>query len=159
MFNFLKTGLIGAMLISGSVTMAQAEDRIIASVPNTLLKFFTDQGVAAKLETDNVGDPLINVRYYGTTFSVFFFGCDDNVECQSVQYFSGYRDGDDVSLTELNEWNTENRYLRAYKSDSGAVRIEYDIFLGDTGLTTDDFDSAFTGWTRGLTEFEEFIDY
>jgi putative sensory transduction regulator len=99
------------------------------------------------------------IRYYDTSFSIYFYGCNNGTGCTSIQYFSGYRTEGSVSASRLNEWNRDKRYARAYLSDSGAARIEYDVYLGADGMSQADFDQSFSLWTRSMGEFEEFIDW
>lgn len=62
-------------------------------------------------------------------------------------------------MVKINEWNTENRFGRAYISDEGAARVELDVYLGDTGMNPDDFAELLGYWSRIVQEFEEFINW
>ncbi|MDH5797576.1 MAG: YbjN domain-containing protein [Paracoccaceae bacterium] len=132
---------------------------LVASDPEGIRNYLMEEGIPAKLTVDNVGDPLIEVRYFGTEFSIYFYGCTQNTDCTSIQYFSGYASDGAVSLEAINSWNENQRFARGYVTEEGAARIEYDIFLGETGLTTADFDTALSVWTRNLSEFEDFIGW
>lgn len=159
MKKILSIGLLAGAMTFGAQSAVVAADNIVASNPDAIKAFFVDQGIPATLEEDSVGDPLLKLRYFGTTFSMYFFGCSDNTNCKSVQYFSGYKQSDAVPVSQINEWNVNNRFLRAYGTETGAARIEYDIYLGEDGMTVSDFNNAFSKWTRGLTEFEKYIDF
>ena len=153
--KFVKLAAVALLL----PTAAAADHTQVASDPQGMKSFFADQGIVTQLETDDYGDPLLSIRYYDTSFSIYFYGCNDGTGCTSIQYFSGYRTEGSVSVSRLNEWNRDKRYARAYLSDSGAARIEYDVYLGADGMSQTDFDQAFSLWTRSMGEFEEFIDW
>lgn len=152
----LSTPAIAAAILS--MTAPVWADSILASKPDSILGWFQDEGFVAKSETDNQGDPKLRIRYYGTSFSIYFYGCKGNADCKSIQFYSGYNT-DDISVEHLNEWNTNYRYLRAYLTESGSSRIEYDVYLGDDGLSKQDFSEVVDAWLGGLSEFETHIDW
>jgi hypothetical protein len=59
----------------------------------------------------------------------------------------------------VNEWNTENRFGRAYISEEGSARIEFDIYLGNDGMDPDDFAETLGIWSRIVQDFETLIDW
>ncbi len=155
----IRTAVLGIASSAFLALPALAQSNIMASDPASIIGYFESEGFPATLESDNQGDPLIEVKYFGSSFSVYFYGCDNNADCLSIQFFSGYRTEGSVDIARINEWNTEFRYLRAYLTDEQSSRIEYDIYTGTTGLSKDDFSGAVDNWTRGLQRFEEFIDW
>lgn len=153
-----KTTIASAVLTLAMTGGAMAQN-ITASNPQSIMDFFFAEGIPAQLGTDNVDDPKIDVRYYGTKFAIYFYGCNENTNCTAIQFFSGYATDGDVSLDQVNTWNTERRYARAYISESGSARIEYDIFTGNDGVTQADFSDVFTLWTQSIENFEEHIGW
>lgn len=130
---------------------------IMAADPQGMIDWFTAQGFVATLDKDGWGDPLIDVRFYGSQFSVFFYECTNNTQCGSIQFFAGYG-LDDLGPSVMNDWNYNNRYLRAYLTED-AARIEYDVFTGAAGLDPADFSEVVSIWTDGLAEFEAMIGW
>ena len=143
----------------GALGSAAAAQNIVASDPQVLLAFFHDQGIPAKLTQDDYGDPKIDLRYYGTSFSIYYYGCSGGENCRSIQFVSGYRTDGNISLEQINSWNTTERYARAYLSEAKNARIEYDVQLGKSGMTDEYFDSVFSLWTQSVENFEECIDW
>ena len=136
-----------------------AAQQITAQNPDSLLSLFQAEGFPAQMKLDGAGDPLITVRYYGTSFSLYFYGCQQGKECTAVQFHSGYRTDHDYTIEQANAWNMEKRYVRSYVTDRGSVRIEYDIFLGQDGVSEDLFNAALNIWLKSLIDFEEYIDW
>ncbi len=148
----LSTGLI-----AGSVSAE--ESNVTALTPESLAGFLDAEDISYEQSTDDVGDPKFEVDYYGIEFSVFYYGCRNNTECDAIQFFSGYELNGGVRLSKINNWNIENRYSRAYISDNGSVWIEHDVFLGQHGLHPDDFAQTIGAWAGVLKEFEDYIDW
>ena len=51
---------------------------VTAEDPASIVAALQDYGVAAKLEADDEGDPIIRVKIAGANSTVYFYGCDDN---------------------------------------------------------------------------------
>ena len=154
--NMLKAIAASAVLM---LPVAAAAQNVVAKTGESVAGFFEDEGAKVELTTDSVGDPNVKVEYYGNDFSVYYYGCDNNVDCDAIQFFSGYQTEGSVRLAKINEWNTENRFARGYISEEGSARIEMDLFLGDDGMSPDDFAQAVSLWTRAMQDFETFIDW
>ncbi|ATF16870.1 YbjN domain-containing protein [Phaeobacter gallaeciensis] len=134
-------------------------ENILAKDATTLARFFETEGVEFEVTTDDVGDPKLKVDYYGNDFSIYFYGCENNKNCDAIQFFSGYQTDGGIRVVKINEWNTENRFGRAYISDEGSARVELDVYLGNTGMNPDDFAELLGYWSRIVQDFEEFINW
>jgi len=154
----MKILLVTAALSLATFAASAAAQQIIASDPEGIKDWIASEGIVVKAETDSAGDPKLRVRYYGTSFSVYFYGCENNRDCDSIQFFAGYKT-DDVSLAQVNEWNAEFLYTRAYLSDSNSARIEFDVFLGHDGMSKRDFEDVFELWLGSVEDFEKHIDW
>lgn len=154
--NMLKAIAAAAVLMVPAAAMA---GNVVAKTGESVANFFKDEGATVEVTTDSVGDPNLKVEYYGNDFSVYYYGCSGNTDCEAIQFFSGYQTDGSVRLSKINEWNTNNRFARAYVSEEGSARIEMDVLLGDDGMTPDDFADAVGIWNRAMQDFEEFIDW
>ncbi|MEW2912552.1 YbjN domain-containing protein [Leisingera sp. JC11] len=154
--NMLKTFAAAAALMVPAAAMAE---NVVAKTGDSVANFFKDEGANVEVTTDSVGDPNLKVEYYGNDFSVYYYGCDNNTNCEAIQFFSGYQTDGSVRLSKINEWNTNNRFARAYVSAEGSARIEMDVLLGNKGMSPDDFADAVGIWNRAVQDFEEFIDW
>ena len=150
--------LVTAAALFALPGFAQAQN-IVAKNATSIANFFDEEGVAFEVTTDDAGDPKIKVDYYGNDFSIYFYGCTDNTNCDAIQFFSGYQTDGGVRLSKVNEWNTENRFGRAYISEEGSARIEFDIYLGNDGMDPDDFAETLGIWSRIVQDFETLIDW
>lgn len=136
--------------------IAQAET-VSAANPASVVKVLQANGYRAELTKDDSGDPMIRSASSGTTFLVLFYGCSENKNCATVQFYAGYTDARNTSLTALNEWNARNRFGRAYLSDKGAARLEMDVDLDDGGMSTALFEDNLEFWVAIMSTFEKHI--
>ncbi len=147
---------IVAMGLTAGTGFAQ---NIVATNPDGVHSWFQSEGIPAKLEVDGAGDPLVSVRYFDTEFSVYFYGCQQNTACTSLQFYSGYRVDGEVSLETINEWNTGRLFSRAYVTEQGSARLEFDVFTGQDGVSASDFDDIVSLWTSAQSDFEDLIEW
>ncbi len=155
LYAFLASTIVAGALGTGAIAQ-----QLLASDPQSFMNFYFEQGYPAQLTADSVGDPLIEFRYNGNTQQMWFYDCEANVDCLAVQFYSGYKLNDPISLERLNEWNSgERRFIRAYRTDDGAARIEMDIATSQDGISSRDFNELLTLWLDRRAEFEEFIGW
>lgn len=152
------SALAGMAMAVGLATPALAE-QILASNPQSLVNFFFDQGVPAQLTTDSVGDPLVEIRVNSATYQIFFYDCTENKDCLALQFYSGYKLDSPVSLETVNSWNTDRRFVRAYRTDEGAARIEMDIATSKDGVSARDFKDLYDLWIESVGLFEQRIGF
>jgi len=144
-----------AMCVALFAASAGFAQQVKASEPESIMNYFQELGAPVKLTEDKVGDPMIELQYYGTKMVIFFYGCSDNKNCNALQFYAGYTADSEISPEALNTWNADNRYGRAYRSENGSKRLEYDIYTGNDGVSLDDFDEVFDIWTHVVESFED----
>lgn len=152
------TNLFTVAALALSPIAAQAEN-LTARHSSSIEGFFLDEGSSVEVLVDNVGDPQLNVNHYGSEFTIFYYGCDNNTNCDSIQFYSGYATEGSVRLKKVNDFNAEKRWVRAYVADNGSTKLEMDLYLGDGGISPDDFATVVGLWSRLMGDFEELIDY
>lgn len=151
--------LTTTIALSISLASGAFAQNVTASDPQSLMGFFEAEGAPAKLDKDNTGDPLIEMKHYGTDFAIYFYGCDNGKSCDAVQFFSGYATEGRVAIASINEWNAERRFGRAYLTDEGNARVEFDIYTGADGVSSEDFSEIFEVWLDVMGRFEKHIDW
>ncbi len=154
--NFRTAIAASALALVASTASAES---VKASNPQSIMDYFFSAGEPARLGRDSVDDPMITVRRGSSEYTVFFYGCVEGANCDSIQFYSGYKAGGSVSVKLMNQWNTDHRYSRAYVNEEGAVKLEYDVFLGTKGMGSDDFGRVVSIWEREFDMFEETIGW
>lgn len=148
--------LVSLLVIGATGVFAQ---QIRAADPQSIVSFLSEEGVDATLTKDDYDDPKIKITYDNHRFSIYFYGCEENKNCQSLQFYAGYRTQGKWTQEQANDWNKGRRYGKAYVTESGSSRLEYDIHTGDFGIHVDDFTEMFQTWLRIKTRFESAINW
>ena len=131
----MKKMIVLAAMAASLTAQAARADEVRSDDPASLARVLQSMGYRAEMTKDNSGDPMIKSTASGTDWAVLFYGCKSNRNCTTVQFFGGFKEPDNGSLSALNKWNAENRFARAYQSDSGSARIEYDLDLDVGGMS------------------------
>lgn len=146
-------GVFGAVA-GGNVAQAQT---VTAQDPGSVVAALQSAGYRAELAKDKSGDPMIRSNSSGTGFTVFFYGCENNTRCKSVQFYSGYTGAKVAGLSDINKWNTDRRFGRAYLDSVGDPCIEMDIDLDDGGMSRSLFIDNLEYWVSVMAAFEKMI--
>ncbi len=152
----LITASILAVLTAATATSVSAQ-QVTASSPSSVSAALQAAGYRAEVTKDDSGDPLIKSTSSGSTFALFFYGCEKGANCTTVQFFASYSKPSNGSLSALNEFNSKNRFVRAYQADSGSARLEMDVDLDDGGMSRELFQDNLEFWVLLMAKFEKHI--
>ena len=152
MRNKAKWLLSVAIFASVSSVTVDANELVSASEPNKILEIAKGYG-SAKLTTDSNGDPLIICRKDGTKYGILFYGCKNGKRCKDIKFYAGWK-GTNVSLRQVNLWNRNKRYGRAYLDSKGDPALDMTVNLR-YGVTEDNLDDTFDWWIIALKGFKK----
>lgn len=151
--------LICALAVVLPSAMPAVAQNIVADDPASMTEVLQSFGYRAELSKDSGGDPKISSASGGANFSIFFYGCRDGQNCDAISFSSAF-DLDPGSNTELmNEWNQKKRYTKAYLDDEQDPVIDMDIYLGEGGVSIDNFRTWVDTWERAVGDFKAHIDF
>ncbi|TCP27436.1 YbjN domain-containing protein [Rhodovulum adriaticum] len=153
------TPRLGLALAALPLIATAAAADVRASNPQGVLSAMQAYGYAATLETDSTGDPKISSRVSRSNFAVFFYGCSDNNDCASIQFYTGYNMNNAVSAGRMNEWNRDKLFSKATVDDDGDPALEMDVNLDFDGMGNGNFEDVLDIWRLSVESFEEFIDW
>src|SRR5262245_45994445 len=146
--------MLGLALSAG----AQAQTLVSAESPDALIAIIKALGFQAKLEQDDVGDPVIRSSAGGVDFRIYFYECKNNKRCKSLHFSVGYDLADGSSLDAVQAWNADKRFASAYLDDESDPFLQMDINT-DGGITQKNFENTFELWQELKGEFEQFIGW
>lgn len=133
---------------------------ITATDPMTVVQALQDYGVAAKLEADDQGDPVIRVKIGGASSNVYFYGCDDNgADCRSLSFSAGFELDAPYTVEQANEWNINKRFSKSYVTEDGAAQLEMDVNMIAGGVNAENFADTIDWWDYSISEYKEFIGW
>lgn len=145
--------LICSSLILGGASPALAQ-LVDATNPSRIYEIAKGFG-SAELDKDSDGDPKITGRIDGTKYGIYFYGCSNGKNCDDIQFSAGWS-GTEVSLEDVNRWNLQKRYGKAYLDQDGDPRLEMGVNI-DYGVSVKNLEDSFSWWTKALKGFKEEI--
>jgi len=124
-----RISVAGSILTLGLALSARADAQTIVSAehPEELVSIIQDLGFQAKLEKDNVGDPVIRSSSDGVDFRIYFYECKNNKRCRSLHFSVGYDLANGSSLDAVQQWNADKRFASAYLDDEADPFLQMDI--------------------------------
>jgi hypothetical protein len=152
------SAFLAALLCAAVAEIAAAQTLIDAENPADLVAMIQALGFQARLDEDNVGDPLIRSSAGGGEFSIYFYGCTDNKRCQSLQFSAGYDLDDGTTHAVVDEWNEIKRFASAYLDDEDDPFLQMDINTAG-GITRQNFENSFELWQTLKGQFEDHIGF
>lgn len=91
-------------------------------------------------------------------YSIFLYGCDDaGKNCHSIQFYASFSPAKKPSLEAMNKYSKEYRYGRVYLDKDGDPNIEWDLYLGTTGMSEAAFIENFELWSAMTDGFGDFV--
>jgi Putative bacterial sensory transduction regulator len=150
----------GAILTLGLALSfgAEAQTIVSAEAPEELASIIRDLGFQAKLEKDNVGDPVIRSSSGGVDFRIYFYDCKSNKRCKSLHFSVGYDLVDGSTLDAVQQWNADKRFASAYLDDENDPFLQMDLNT-EGGITQENFEKSIDLWQSLKGEFEDHIDF
>lgn len=123
-----------------------------------VVKWLQDAGYKAEVRTDKDGSQSVYSAADGTGFYVDFYDCKEKPQCASLQFSVGFDTDGKFSAAKMNQWNAENRWIRAYIDDKNDPWIDMDVDLSPGG-TWEGLDDEFAVWRDMMVSFKKYIDW
>lgn len=153
----MKSVAIGMFALITMVTGTAHAQNVTAQDPRSVATAMQNAGYKAELTKDPTGDPLIKSSSSGSSFVVYFYNCTSNRDCRTIQFSSAYSGDNGGTVTRMNDWNSRNRFGRAYISEKGTTRIEMDLDLDDGGMGRLLFEDNVEYWVALMSKFEKYL--
>ncbi|MFT3966526.1 MAG: YbjN domain-containing protein [Sphingobium sp.] len=132
-------------------------DMVCASNPQSVVEALQGAGYQAQLgKSGTTGNPRIESGASGYKFSIFFYECEKNAKCGSLQFQLSFAD-DGTNTPELaNKWNNSKRFLQMSVDDDKSLSVSLDVAtIG--GLNRKNFADVLDWWTTMLGELNGFF--
>lgn len=120
--------------------------------PNQIAQILQDEGYAAKVDRDSEGDPKVSSSSQKVKWTIYFYGCNNHVNCQSIQFLSSFTMKGKIYLDQVNQWNLTQRFACALIDKEGDVTIKMDVQLNG-GEPVDTFKRNLGTWDSQLGGF------
>lgn len=148
--------LLVTLLANVGSTLMAPTDLVDATNAPRVAEVIQSMGYRAQMDTDGVGDPMIQSSATGSRFVIYFYGCTDNKDCKAIQFAAGFALEDGIAPELINSWNKDNRYGKAYIDAENDPIIEMDVNL-EGGVSTSNMKRQMSLWEITLGEFKAHI--
>ncbi len=115
------------------------------------------EGYKAKVDTANDGTRSIESSADGQNFHIYQYDCKEK-RCGSFQFSVGFNTKGAFNPEKMNDWNRDNRWVRAYVDKVNDPWLEYDIDLTPGG-TYELLNDEFAIWRDSLGRFRKYINW
>jgi hypothetical protein len=151
---------IRALAAVATISMASAgtaADRVVdvTSVAG-VAALLREAGYKAEIKKDKQGEGYIESGVNGSGVQLIFYGCTNDKECDSFEFYSWYKKEAFFSADMANEWNAKKRFLKiAIDKDGDVAEYLYVSALG--GMTYDNFKDYIDWYGSMDTELGKFL--
>ena len=137
---------------------AVAAGLIDATSPQAIVTLMQQAGYRAALGVDNIGDPKIDSSAAGVDFTIYFYGCTNAVNCQSLQFSSGFDMAKGTSFQAMNDWNSTQRFGYAYLDSESDPFVNMDVNVA-FGVSRENLLESISLWEQVLSNFQAHINW
>lgn len=113
-------------------------------------------GYQAQIQTDNSGHKSIASSTGGTRFYTDMYHCTPR--CDSLEFYAAFATKGAFNAVEMNQWNSQKRWIRVYVDKSNDPWVEMDVDLSPGG-TYEGLADQFGIWRDELDSFRKFIHF
>lgn len=111
---------------------------------------------SATLTSQTDGNPMIAGQIDDIPFSLRFRNCFDNANCEDMNFRVGFLVK--PTLEQMNTWNRNKRFSKAFLDADGDAIIEMDIILKG-GVSRENMREIFSYWRLTLAQFTKHIGF
>ena len=148
------------LLIPASALAAEdcPSSYICASRPEGIVATLQALGYKAMLgKSETTGNPRIESSSSGYDYEIFFYGCENGANCNSLGFMSTFEKDAGNSASLANDWNREKRFsVMSYDPRDGTISISYDLTTVG-GLNQVNFSDAVAWWDAMLGQARIFF--
>lgn len=123
-----------------------------------MIASFERNGLSVKLTRDSDGDPRLRSTDDDNPFSVIFYQCTDNEDCQVIQFSAGWNLKNGISRRKIEEWNADKLWGQAYRDDEKDPWLAMTVNLYG-GVPVENFDDTVDWWRVVSRDFERHIGW
>jgi len=129
---------------------------ICASNPQTVMAALEKAGLKPKLSKDGEGDPMIESDESSYHFDVYFYGCVEHKNCDSLRFETLFEKAPENTPALADKWNSKKRFLQASVRNDQQFAVAYDLAtIG--GLNAANFTDVIDWWNSQLSELATFF--
>lgn len=148
----------GAQMSTRSGKGAPAGGAMLTGNADQIARAMADAGFETERASTSDGMPKLDGTIDGWMYSVYFYGCQGD-RCDAIQFAAGFDEDQPMQYDIINDWNTNNRFGRAYLDDEGDPWVEMDINMEGDGVSLSNFNESLIYWDTVLKAFTRHIGW
>jgi hypothetical protein len=139
--------------------LAQPSPSPMRSIPDggltieEMAAWLEGEGYAVKFVTGESGKRHIETNTQGSPLNIFFGACKGD-RCAALEFTAGFSTHGKFDISQINGWNYDNRWCRAYYDSDKDPWLKMNIDLSPGG-TYEALSDRFGIWNRTLGRFIE----
>jgi len=145
------TGLALALAVP-AISAPAAAQNLGANNPAAIAAVLQQAGYRAEITKDASNDPMIRSAAGGKNFQVLFYGCTNNKDCTTVQFYAAFAHKG-VTLEKINNFNKRMRWARVYLDNDADPVIEMDLNMDEGGIARANFRDNLDVWASVFGSF------
>jgi len=136
---------------------ASAADRVVdVSSVKGVAALLQEAGYKAEIKKGDDGAAYIESGTNGGGFQLIFYGCKNDVGCESFEFYSYFKKEPFFSADMANDWNVKKRFLKVAIDKDGDL-AEY-LYVSSLGKMTYDNFKDYIDWYASMdSELNSFI--
>lgn len=157
----LPPACAAALLLAAAPASAQDRDpcpanMVCASSTDSVVRGMQRASLTPRLSKDASGNPLVESNLGNWHYDVYFRGCEQNRNCDSLRFEVVFDKAPPNALELANKWNGNHRFLAIHIAPDGRLVGSYDLgTIG--GLTERNFADVLDWWGSQLGEMADFF--
>ena len=151
MFRHVCAALVALMLAAPA-----AAQSVSAGNSTEMAEYLRSQGLTVEITTAGNGNPLLTTSSKGLNWQVYYYNCQSATVCDSMQFVLGFSDID-ITPDQINAWNRDKRFGRAFTSGSSVV-VQMDVVV-EGGLSRATLAATMDYWNLILELFPQHIGW
>ncbi len=157
---FAAPGALPAKPVAATIDVPVPAGRISSRNMGSVIAVLQKEGYKAKLVRDD-DDYNVESATSGASFYIYPQNCEQKVDCEDMLFRAAYtkRDKDPVTVTQINQFNRDSRWVRAYLDKDDDPVVEMDVLFTDQQVDEKMFIEAVDIWTRAMGEFHKTIGF
>ncbi|HEX4534662.1 MAG TPA: YbjN domain-containing protein [Rhizomicrobium sp.] len=147
-----------ALVLAFTSNAAMAKDLPAGGLTvKDIAAWLQSSGYKAEIQTSKDGSQNVYSAADGTGFHVYTYDCKQD-RCASIQFSVGLDTKGAWNAEKMNEWNSGNRWVRAYVDKVNDPWVEMDVDLSPGG-SYENLNDEFAVWRDSLASFKKYIKW
>jgi hypothetical protein len=142
---------VAGLALLPSLALAQ-EAPITAADPESVRAAIVAYGHKGRMDTSDQGNPMILARAGDINYAVYFYGCENGVNCLDLQFSAWWEMEQPLTAEFANDFNSNWVMGKVWIDDAGNPTLNMSV-VGTGGITEANFVDTLKVWEGVIDTF------